>query len=106
MKIQDFRADLRSQLTAICEANKWNFDNAKQRGMAFENWCFELLHNRYPAAEATLEDSVIRGDDMEIDIWFESKETEEIYLVQAKHPKIAASDPIDDAEVKAFFDAY
>src|SRR5687768_12945516 len=101
MKIQDFRTELRSQLEAICRNNKWNYDNAKQRGMAFENWCFELLRDRYPAADINPDDCIIRGDDMEIDIWFESKETEEIYLIQAKHPKPAATDPIEEAEVKS-----
>ena len=106
MKIQDFKNDLRNQLQKICAENKWDYNNNKQRGMAFENWCFALFQDRYPAADADLDQSVIRGDDMEIDIWFESKETEEIYLIQAKNPKPAASDPIDEKEVKSFFDIY
>ena len=100
MKIQDFKNELRSQLQKICTDKAWEYNNNKLRGMAFEDWCYDLFHERYPATDMDAEQSIIRGDDMEIDIWFESKETEEIYLVQAKHPKPAASDPIDEGEVK------
>ncbi len=74
--------------------------------MAFENWCFGLLAERYPAADNVAEDCIIRGDDSGIDIFFQSKETEEIYLLQCKHPKIAASDPISEEDVKSFFSNY
>lgn len=103
MKIQDFKNDLRRELEAICEDKKWKVDNAKQRGMAFENWCFNLLAQHYPAADNDLDTSIIRGDDLQIDVVFEFKETEEIFLLQCKHPKIAANDPIPEDEVKAFF---
>ena len=103
MKIQDFKNDLRRELEAICEDRKWKIDNAKQRGMAFENWCFNLLTQRYPAADNDLETSIIRGDNSQIDVVFESKETEEIFILQCKHPKIAANEPIPEDEVKAFF---
>jgi hypothetical protein len=96
MKIQDFKSDLRSELETICEEKRWNFENPRQRGMAFEDWCFNLLAQRYPTADNNLEDSIIRSDDSQIDVVFESKETEEIYLLQCKHPKIAANDPIPE----------
>ena len=38
MKIEPFKLELRGALQKICAENKWSFDNAKQRGMAFENW--------------------------------------------------------------------
>jgi hypothetical protein len=106
MKIEEFKQDLRAALQKICDANKWSFDNAKQRGMAFEDWCFALLSERYPAAENDPAQCIIRGDDAGIDIFFESKETDEIYIVQCKHPKIAASDPIPEGDVKSFFSNY
>ena len=101
MKIEDFKRDLRSSLERICVQNHWNFDNAKQRGMAFEDWCFNLLVERYPAAENVASECIIRGDDAGIDVFFESRETEEIYILQCKHPKIAASDPIPEDVVRA-----
>jgi hypothetical protein len=94
MKIADFKNELRTSLERICKRKGWNFQNNKQRGMAFEDWCFELFAERYQAAENDPDLSIIRGDDTDIDIVFESKETEEIYLLQCKHPKIAAPDPI------------
>lgn len=106
MKIQDFKSELTSSLKAICEEKRWSFDNQKQRGMAFEDWCFNLFSERYPAADNELEQSIIRGDDANIDIVFESKETEEIYILQCKHPKISANDPIPEDEVKSFFSTY
>ncbi len=106
MKIQPFKAQLRADLEQICEENGWVYDNAKHRGMAFENWCFGLLQERYQSSDNDPEESINRGDDFEIDICFESKETDEVYLVQCKHPKIAASDPISESEVKSFFETY
>jgi AIPR protein len=106
MKIEEFKRELRSALESICSEKKWSFDNSKQRGMAFEDWCFNLFCERYPAAENNPEECIIRGDDAGVDIFFESKETEEIYILQCKHPKIAASDPIPEDEVKSFFTNY
>jgi hypothetical protein len=74
--------------------------------MAFEDWCFNLFSERYPAAENDANECIIRGDDAGIDIFFESKETDEIYILQCKHPKIAASDPVPEGEIKSFFSNY
>lgn len=106
MKLQDFKAQLTRELRASCEAKAWNYDNNKHRGMAFEDWCLNLLSERYPAAENDPDQRIIRGDDFEIDLWFEAKETEEIYLLQCKHEKIAASDPIEETAVKSFFHTF
>jgi hypothetical protein len=106
MKIEEFKKELRASLEKLCTDKRWNFDNSKQRGMAFEDWCFNLFCERYPAAENNPNECIIRGDDAGIDIFFESKETEEIYILQCKHPKIAASDPIPEEDVKAFFSNY
>src|ERR1039457_4204422 len=106
MKLQDFKSDLRSSLATICKDKRWNIENPKQRGMAFEDWCFNLFADRYPASDNDLEESIVRGDDAEIDIVFESKETGEIYVLQCKHPKISANDPIPEDEVKSFFSTY
>jgi hypothetical protein len=106
MKIQDFKDNLTASLKSICQDKHWSFDNGKQRGMAFEDWCFKLFAERYPASENELEECVIRGDDGTIDVVFESNETEEIYILQCKHPKIAANDPIPEEDVKSFFATY
>jgi len=94
MKIADFKNELRTSLERICKRKGWNFQNNKQRGMAFEDWCFELFAERYQAAENDPDLSIIRGDDTDIDIVFESKETEEIYLLQCKHPIARTSIPL------------
>lgn len=106
MKLQDFKNELRKNLEDICEENNWKIENSKQRGMAFENWCFDLLSQRYPAADNDPDASIIRGDDSQIDVVFESRETEEVFLLQCKHPKIAASEPIPEHETKAFFSTF
>ena len=106
MKLEDFKRELRTSLEKICAQKHWSFDNNKQRGMAFEDWCFNLFCERYPAAENDANECIIRGDDAGIDIFFESKETEEIYVLQCKHPKIAASDPIPEEDVKTLFSNY
>jgi hypothetical protein len=77
MKITDFKSELRANLEKICAKKNWSFENNKQRGMAFEDWCFQLFAERYPAAENDPNEAIIRGDDTDIDVIFESKETEE-----------------------------
>jgi hypothetical protein len=69
MKIEEFKKTLRSSLEQICRDNNWSFDNNKQRGMAFENWCFNLFCERYPAAENNPDECIIRGDDAGIDVF-------------------------------------
>ena len=103
MKIEEFKDDLQAWLKKRCAEKKWSFDNPKHRGMAFEDWCFTLLSERYPAADNDPEECIIRGDDAGIDIFFECKEMGEIYILQCKYPKIRASDPIGEEAVKAFF---
>ena len=106
MKLEDFKRELRTSLEKTCAQKHWSFDNNKQRGMAFEDWCFDLFCERYPAADNDPNECIIRRDDAGIDIFFESKETDEIYILQCKHPKIKQSDPIPEEDVKAFFSNY
>jgi hypothetical protein len=103
MKIQEFKKELQDALAKICRERKWDYNNNKQRGMAFEDWCFNLFSERHPAAENDPATSILRGDDSRFDIIFESKENEEIYFLQCKNPKIAAQDPIPEDEVITFF---
>src|SRR4051794_23368750 len=60
MKIDEFKKELRSSLENICHERKWSFDNPKYRGMAFEDWSFNLFRERYPAAENNPEECIIR----------------------------------------------
>ena len=106
MKIQEFKKELQDSLAKICREKNWEYGNNKQRGMSFEDWCFDLFSERYPAAENDPATAILRGDDAQLDIIFESKETEEIYILQCKNPKIAAQDPIPEDEVISFFSEF
>ncbi len=103
MKISTFKSMLRSDIEQICETNAWDKNNAKQRGMAFENWCFNLLKERLPHADYEAEESILRTDDFEIDICLPSPETEEVFILQCKHYKLAQNPPIKDDDIKSFF---
>jgi hypothetical protein len=70
MKIEDFKGELRASLDKICSDKHWSMDTGKQRGMAFEDWCFTLFCARYPAAENNPAECIIRGDDAGVDIFF------------------------------------
>ena len=70
MKIKDFRSDFRNSIQRICDENSWNVDNQKLRGMAFENWCYDLLCEQFPSADNEIDDSIIRRDDFRIDVNF------------------------------------
>ena len=106
MKTQEFKEMLRADIEKICANEGWSVDDRKQRGMAFENWCFDLFQERYPAADNEAEDSIIRVDDFNIDVCFPSRDTDEIHLLQCKHPKIGAINPINENYVDSFFSRY
>ena len=103
MKLDSFRQQLRSEVQKICDSEAWNFDNNKQRGMAFENWAFNLLSEMYVDADNREQDCIVRTDDFQADIVFPSKEFQEVFYIQCKFDKPAASDPIDYSEVSKLF---
>ena len=103
MKLTDFRNQLRSSVEKICQRNKWDFQNAKQRGMAFEDWCFDLLSEKYPTADVDRSQAILRTDDGGNDIIFEAADTQEAFVVQCKFPFVAQQKPVAEDEVKEFF---
>jgi hypothetical protein len=106
MKLEEFRGLLRKEIEVICKSHDWNVNDNKLRGMAFEDWCFDFFATRYPTAENIKTDSTLRTNDEGIDVVFESKDTEEVFLIQCKHPKIAQTEPIVEDEVIRFFSAF
>ncbi|MCL2384609.1 MAG: restriction endonuclease, partial [Alphaproteobacteria bacterium] len=103
MKLTDFKNELRSSVEKICIANGWNIQDNKYRGMAFEDWCFQLLSDKHPTADVDKAEAILRTDDGGIDIIFESADTQEAYVVQCKYPLIAQSKPMPEDKVKEFF---
>jgi hypothetical protein len=103
LKLTDFKAELRSSVEKICDSNGWKIANNKQRGMAFEDWCFQLLSDKYPTADVDKSEAILRTDDGGNDIVFESADTQEAYVIQCKYPFIAQSKPMAEDEVKRFF---
>jgi len=103
MKTQDFKAQLRQEVNQICLDNRRNFEEPKHRGMAFEDWCFQLLAQKYPTHENDKDESIIRSNDGGIDIFFESGETKELYILQCKFHRTSNINDIDENELKQFF---
>ena len=106
MKIIDFRSEFRKSIQQICKDNSWNEDNEKHRGMAFQNWCYELLCDQFPSADNDIGVSIIRGDDFRIDVNFPNRMHGEVYLLQCKHVNIASNDPIPEDDVLTLFETY
>lgn len=106
MKLESFKTQLRRDVDSICSTKNWSYDNNKQRGMAFENWCFDFFSDMYSDADNRESECLLRQDDFNIDLVFPSKEFEEVYYIQAKFDKPAATKPIDVDQVGAFFSAY
>ena len=103
LKLEDFKTKLRTEIDIICADQKWNPNDNRQRGMAFENWCFDLFSQKHPTADNDIETSIMRTDDGGIDIVFESSDTKEAYVIQAKHPYTKQNKPMPENEVKEFF---
>lgn len=103
MKLDDFRITLKQEMEVICQANGWKMDNEKLRGMAFEDWCFDFFADRYQIHDNKKADAILRNNDGGIDIIFESRDTQEVYIIQCKCPKLSSSDPISEESIKAFF---
>jgi len=103
LKLVDFKNELRSSVEKICISNGWAIADNKQRGMAFEDWCFQLLSDKHPTADVDKSEAILRTDDGGNDIIFESADTQEAYVVQCKYPFIAQTKPMPEDKVKEFF---
>lgn len=103
MKIEHFKDQLRDQVKKICIQNNWNYEDNKQRGMAFEDWIFNLFSEKYPTADIDKSESILRTDDAGNDIVFVSADTQEAFIIQCKYPYQAQSRSMPEDKVKEFF---
>ena len=84
MRLNQFKEQLQKQVRDICTDLNWKYDDNRLRGMAFENWCFELFAERFPNADNSSEQNILRTDDFNVDICFPCKEEQEVYYIQCK----------------------
>ena len=107
MKIQSFKSQLQAEVEEICDSRNWKFDNNKDRGMAFETWCFNFFSEKYSSSDNRENECVLRSHDFGIDVVFPSAEFQEVFFIQAKYSSMAAkSKPIKYDLVEGFFSAY
>ena len=90
MKIEVFNSELRREVESICKKRNWSVDNAKERGMAFENWCFELFDHYYNETENDESQCILRNNDFNLDVIFPSTEHSEVFYMQCKYKKHAS----------------
>ncbi len=102
LSTDDFRKQLRGELTKICEDLGKNFDNNQHRGYAFEIWSADLLL-KLSEIEGDGADYVYTSNDLKIDIAFEDEETKTLCLAQTKCESIPSNPPIEEDHVVSFF---
>ena len=85
-----FRGRLTDQVKQICTERGWNYDNAGQRGWAFQFWVADLFSRR-EGLDTPPEEAVFLNNDCGIDIILEEQNQKRYYLIQAKFLRFAAS---------------
>ena len=75
LSTEQFRTQLRSELTKICADLGKSYDNNQHRGYGFEIWVADLLL-KLNDIEGDGADFVYASNDLKIDIAFEDEETE------------------------------
>ena len=102
LSTDEFRKQLKSELTKICEDLGKNYDNNQHRGYAFEIWSADLLL-KLNEIEGDGADYVYASNDLKIDIAFEDEESKTLCLAQAKCESIPSNPPIEEDHVVSFF---
>jgi hypothetical protein len=102
LSTDDFRKQLKSELTKICEDLGKKYDNNQHRGYAFEIWSADLLL-KLSEIEGDGADYVYASNDLKVDIAFEDEESKTLCLSQAKCESIPSNPPIEEDHVASFF---
>ena len=106
MKIIDFKSELRNNLEKIARKN-----NGVSKITSIVEWLLKIgassCYRSGIRQRKTMQRTLLSGETTRTLMWcLKSKETGEIYILQCKHPKIAATDPIPEGEVKSFISTY
>jgi hypothetical protein len=102
LSTDDFRRQLRVELTKVCDDLGKKYDNNQHRGYAFQIWTADLLL-QLNEIEGDGRDYVYASNDLKIDVAFEDEETKTLCLAQTKCESIPANPPIEEDEVVSFF---
>ena len=103
LSTDEFRARLNEQVKQVCVERGWQFDNATQRGWAFQFWLADLFAKR-EGLDSSLEEAVFLSNDCGIDIILEDQNQKRLYLIQSKFTKFSSS--IEEAEVSHLCDRH
>lgn len=68
MSVVQFRTELKKYIEDWCATEGQNFDNSKSRGLAFEDFVFETLVNRFEFDGASTDENVFRTNERSFDI--------------------------------------
>jgi hypothetical protein len=105
LSTDQFRTQLKSELTKICVDLGKVYDNNQHRGYAFEIWVADLLL-KLNDIEGDGADFVYASNDLKIDIAFEDEETKTLCLAQTKCESIPSNPNIEDDAVTGFFNRH
>ena len=105
--VKEFQEYLKEQVQKICNDNRLNIDNQKERSRAFNIWIAKLYkeNNRY--IETDPHDSLLgESKDLNIDVYLEDNDDKVIYLIQSEFTgtsKKSKSANVDEGKVSNFF---
>ena len=91
-----FRQVVTNGVKGICVEHGWAYDNAAQRGWAFQFWVADLVARR-EGLEVTPEESIFLNNDCGIDIILEDQNQKRYYMIQAKIHRPSAAVEESDA---------
>lgn len=83
--LNNFKKTLKDQIEKKCKEMNWQFNNNKQRGMAFQLWCADLWKERFDGIESEPSESTLETSDLGVDVYLEDSGNETIYILQCKY---------------------
>jgi len=102
LSTDEFRKQLRVELSNICDDLGKKYDNNQHRGYAFQIWVADLLLHQNEI-EGDGRDYVYAANDLKIDVAFEDEESKTVCFAQTKCESIPSNPPIEEDEVVSFF---
>lgn len=105
MSVSDFQKKLDSDVRAICRELGTNYDSDQDRGWAFQLWFARLFTENNPGIDTDPEESVLKTNDLGVDIALEDQDNQQIYLFQCKFTgssRKSKQKPTPESEVMHF----
>lgn len=102
LSVKDFEAEVRNGVQQICKDKKWNYDDNRKRGFAFQLWVARLMMEADRGLQGDAESALLYTDDLKADLVLEDPDRRHLIVVQCKYVSLKDNPPIPETEVNDF----